>query len=137
MDSKGVWSKEVRIAALILAVISGVAFLWFFRGLLSPLAISAIIAYVLYPVVDLLRTRTRLNRLSAVIVVYFVALIIILSIPAVLTPVIVNQIQEFELDYESMMVNYQTFIDQPIILGTLVIHPNQFMPAMSDISMIL
>ena len=134
MNTDRVWSKEVRIAALVLAALGVLAFIWFFRGLLSPLVISAIFAYVLYPVIEFITSRTRLKRTGAVIVVYFLALIIILAIPAVLTPVIVNQVQEFELDFESLVNNYQDYIDQPLVFGIWVIYPNQFMPAMSDVS---
>ncbi len=134
MKSNRVWSKEIRIAAFGLAALGGLAFLWFFRGLLSPLAISAIFAYVLYPVVGFLTARTRLKRTGAVIVVYLLTIVILLAVPAVLTPVIVNQVQEFELDFESLMENYQMYIDQPFVLGAWVIYPNQFMPAMSDVS---
>ena len=53
------WSKEARIIAFVFATLFLLALIWFFRGAISPLVISALIAYVLSPLVEFLYRRTR------------------------------------------------------------------------------
>jgi predicted PurR-regulated permease PerM len=132
MSKENKWSKEVRIIAFIFAIVFTVAMLWFFRGAISPLVISALIAYVLSPIVDFLYRRTRLNRTMAVIVVYLLAIFVLLAIPASITPVVINQVQGMNIDIAELIRNYDEMVDSPIYLLQWVIYPHQFLPTIPE-----
>ena len=126
------WSSEVRITAFLLAVIFFVALLWLFRGAISPLVISAIIAYVLSPISDFLYDKTRLSRKLAVTIVYVVAILILLAIPASITPVVINQVQGIDVNIAELIRRYDQLVTSPIHIFQWVIFPNQFLPTIPD-----
>jgi len=132
MSTENKWSKEVRIITFIFAIVFSVAMLWFFRGAISPLVISALIAYVLSPIVDFLYRRTHLNRTMAVIVVYLLAIFVLLAIPASITPVVINQVQGMNIDIAELIRNYDEMVDSPIYFLQWVIYPNQFLPIIPE-----
>jgi len=132
MGTENKWSKEVRIITFIFAIVFSVAMLWFFRGAISPLVISALIAYVLSPIVDFLYRRTHLNRTMAVIVVYLLAIFVLLAIPASITPVVINQVQGMNIDIAELIRNYDEMVDSPIYFLQWVIYPNQFLPIIPE-----
>ncbi len=132
MSTDNKWSKEVRIIAFIFAIVFTVTVLWFFRGAISPLVISALIAYVLSPIADFLFRRTRLNRQISVLVVYFLAILVLLAIPASITPVVINQVQGIDIDISELIRNYDQLVDLPIYFLQWVIYPNQFLPTIPE-----
>jgi predicted PurR-regulated permease PerM len=132
MSNENIWSKEVRITAFVFTIIFAVTILWFFRGAVSPLIISALIAYILSPLVDILHKRTRLNRTLAVIIIYLFAILILLAIPATITPVVINQVQGMNIDVSELIRNYDEMVNSPIYLLQWVIYPNQFLPTIPE-----
>jgi len=133
MNSKTQWSKEVRIIAFVFSAIFLLALLWYFRGAISPLVISALIAYVLSPIVDFLFRRTRLNRPLAVLVVSLFAILVLLAIPATITPVIINQVQGMDFDVSELVKNYDELVNSPINVFQWVVYPDQFFPVIPEI----
>jgi predicted PurR-regulated permease PerM len=132
MRQENNWSKEVRITAFILSLVFIVALLWFFRGAISPLVISAIIAYVLSPISDFLYNKTRLNRNLAVTIVYLVAILILLAIPASITPVVINQVQGIDVNISELIRSYDQLVASPIHFFQWAIYPNQFLPTIPE-----
>ncbi|HBX68766.1 MAG TPA: hypothetical protein DEH25_05130 [Chloroflexi bacterium] len=133
MDTKKVWNKEVRIITFLGVLLMFLAILWFFRGAINPLVIAALFAYVMSPMVDFLLKHTPFSRTSAVLIVYFVALLILLAIPAVVVPVVVNQVQTINLDLVAMVQNYESFVTRPITLLQWSVYPNQFLPEIHEV----
>ena len=127
------WSKEVRIIAFIFAILFVVALLWLFRGAISPLVISALIAYVLSPIVDFLTRRTRLNRSISVFVVFLIAILIIAAIPAMITPVVINQVQGMNIDIPTLVGRYDELVATPVHFIQWTIYPNQFLPTIPEV----
>jgi predicted PurR-regulated permease PerM len=128
------WSKETRYLALIGVILSLIGVVWYFREIINPLVIAAIFAYVLHPAVDFLASRTRLSHAAAVVVVYVTSLLLLVTIFAVLTPVLVNQIRAIEVDLEGLLNYYNNFISTPIYIGGWVISPGQFLPQPPQVS---
>jgi len=127
------WSKEVRIIALVITVLTGLVLLWFFRQAISPLIISALIAYVLGPIVELLLRRTRISRPLAVLIVYLIALLVLLAIPATLAPVVINRVQGMNIDMAELIRNYDELVNSPIYFLQWVFYPNQVFPTIPEI----
>jgi len=133
MSTQKTWSKEVRIIVFIGTVICVLALIWFFRGVINPLVIAALFAYVMGPAVDYLLKKTRLSRTTAVLIVYFVTLLILLAIPAVFVPIVVNQVQTTNLDLVVLVENYESFVTNPIYVMQWTIYPNQFLPEVQEV----
>ncbi len=127
------WGKETRIIVFVFAIIFALGLLWFFRGAISPLVISALIAYVLSPFVDFLTRRTRLSRAVSVLVVYLITILIILSIPAAITPVVVNQVQGVEIDIPTLVERYDEMVAAPIYIVGWTIYPDQYLPTIPGV----
>jgi predicted PurR-regulated permease PerM len=128
------WSKESRYLALVGVILGLIGVVWYFRGVINPLVVAAIFAYLLHPAVDFLANRTRMSYSLSVVVVYVISLLLVAAGLALLTPVLVNQVQAIELDLESLLVYYETFLSTPIAILGWHIYPGQFLPQLPTIS---
>jgi predicted PurR-regulated permease PerM len=126
------WPKEARIIAFVFAIFLSLGALWYFRVAIGPLAIAALLAYVMSPLVDYIERRTRLSHTGSVLVVYFITLLILLAIPAILTPIVYNQIQRMNLDVAAMIQTYDDFVDAPIYILQWTFYPKQFLPLIPE-----
>jgi predicted PurR-regulated permease PerM len=128
MSESNRWSKESRYLALVGLILGVIGVVWYFRALINPLMIAAIIAYLLHPAVDFIANRTRMSYRLSVAVVYVICLLLLGTGFGLLTPVMINQVQAIEFDLESLLEYYATFSSTPIdILGWHIL-PVQFLP---------
>jgi len=111
-----------------------VGMLWYFRGVLSPVVIAAIFAYVLHPAVDILVSRTRLSYQMGVLIVYVVSLIVVAALLAWLTPVMIQQIGILLNEMETLQSLYVEFISKPIVLFGETVLPALFLPPLPESS---
>jgi predicted PurR-regulated permease PerM len=112
------WSVQTRYFVLALALILLVALGWYARAMFQPLIVAGLLAYLLNPAVGWLKRWRRWPHKTAVNIVYFVSLAILLAIPATVVPVLLNQTEILTLDLEDFPSRLQTFLSQPIqILG--------------------
>jgi predicted PurR-regulated permease PerM len=84
--------------ALALLIAGGLALgrmISFFSSVLWPLAVAGVLALMLRPIVDLLGARLRLQRITAVVVIYGTALLICSSTLLLLLPPLVDQVLDF------------------------------------------
>ncbi len=128
------WPKEARYLALIILFAGCIFILWYFHGILSPLIIAAIIAYILHPAVDFLASRTRLSYTLSVLIVYIISILLLITIIGLITPVLVNQVQAIELDLESVLSYYEDLKVTPINFFRRTVFPGQFLPPLPEIS---
>ena len=87
--------------------------------------IAAFTAYLISPAVVFLMERTRMSRTVAVNVVYFSALIVLVGIPAVLTPIFFDEIQLVAQDILELSEELSGFLSKPIQMGGFVLHLEQ------------
>ena len=127
------WSKETRYLALIFSIAVLIGLLWYFRGIINPLVVAAIIAYLLHPAVHFLSSRSRLSHALSVIIVYTFSFVLIGALLALLMPVLVRQVQIIEVDVESLLLLYEEFISTPLVIFRWTIFPNQFLPELPEI----
>ena len=128
------WSKETRYLALIFSIAVLIGILWYFRGIINPLVVAAIIAYLLHPAVHFLSSQTRLSHALSVIIVYTFSFLLIGALLALLMPVLVRQVQIIEVDVESLLLSYEEFISTPLLIFRWTVFPNQFLPELPEIS---
>lgn len=97
MTSAPKWTPESkRFIFVVCFILIGLA-IWRFSIVLAPLIVAVIIAYLLSPIVNWLTRRTPLKRTVAAGVVYLTFLLVLILIPSIGAPLIVQQIRQ--LDY--------------------------------------
>ncbi|MEN8171703.1 MAG: AI-2E family transporter, partial [Chloroflexota bacterium] len=134
MGKINTWSKESRIIATLAVFAIAIGTVWFLRGVLGPLVMAALFAFVLNPAVEFLERKTKLKHGGAVAVIYFAALLLVSAVPAILTPVMINQIQDLELDLAGLVELYETNLDAPYVIGNWIFTPGQFLPDLPAVS---
>ena len=87
-------------------------FLWLlytYREVVGPLVIAALLAYLVNPVVTLLRTRARLSHHLAVNVVYAIFLLVLISSAVVVVPLVIRQSSFISAQVESIQQELVAF----------------------------
>ena len=117
------WSKTTRYIGLILALIFAIAFAVFSKDLIVPLAISALLAWLLNPAVTFFNSRTKLKRQWAVLIVYLFSLAIIIAIGVTLALLAPSQISNIADDVQEIYVVVLEQLDDTlakpiVIMGT-------------------
>jgi predicted PurR-regulated permease PerM len=119
---KETWSLPFRYIVGILSCVLLVAFLIYAREAVTNLAIAAFVAYLINPAVVYLTTRTRMERVAAVNLVYFSAVILLIGLPAVLLPIFADEAQFVFEDILNLANQLRQTLSSPIRIGGLVFH---------------
>jgi len=90
------WSDFTKRLVLIGTLIGLALILYRFSAIIPPLVITAMVAYLLNPPVELICTHTRLSRNWAVVIVYLLLLIILSLGPVIFVPTLIQQVQEID-----------------------------------------
>jgi predicted PurR-regulated permease PerM len=124
-NSNHQWSLTFRYTLGIIIFIAIVAFLIYAHEAVKMLVIAAFIAYIISPAVMFLTQRTKMTRTAAVNVVYFSALIVLVGVPATLTPIFFDEIQIVARDLLNLSQELSGMLSQPIQFGGMVFHFEQ------------
>lgn len=119
---KETWSLPFRYIVGMLSFILLVAFLIYARDAVTNLAIAAFVAYLINPAVVYLTTRTRMERVAAVNLVYFSAVILLIGLPVMLLPIFADEAQIVFEDILNLANQLRETLSSPIRLGGLVFH---------------
>lgn len=125
MNSDVKWSLTFRYIVAVILFLLVIAFLVYARVAVRVIAIAAFVAYLIDPAVVYLSTRTRLTRTTAVNLVFFSALILLVGIPATLAPIFYDEAQIVAKDVVDLAAQLQAMLANPIRLGGLVIRLNE------------
>lgn len=127
------WTMPFRYTMGIIIFVCVVLFLIYVREAVTMFVIAAFVAYLISPAVTLLMEKTRLSRTAAVNVVYFTALIVMVGIPATLTPIFFDEIQLVAQDVLKLSEDFSDFLSRPIRLGGIVLHLEQLGESLAHI----
>lgn len=119
------WSLPFRYTLGIIIFIALVVFLIYAHEAVKMLVIAAFIAYIISPAVTFLTQKTKLTRTAAVNIVYFSALIVLVGVPATLTPIFFDEIQIVARDLLNLSQEFSGMLSQPIQFGGMVFHFEQ------------
>jgi predicted PurR-regulated permease PerM len=111
------WSVPTRFFVLAVLSILFSIFVYFVRDLIGPLIVAALIAYFLHPAAATLDRRTPLNYKLAVFLVYLASLAVLFVIPAVLTPIVIDQVNSMEIEFQNIINGIDEFVSQTTIMG--------------------
>jgi predicted PurR-regulated permease PerM len=113
-----------RIILVICLILIGLA-IWQFSIILAPLVVAVIIAYLLNPLVNWLTVSTRLTRRWAAPIIYIAfLLVILLIIPTLFAPLIIQQSRELDIDTQTIMEQLNSARDYSIVVGGIKLDMN-------------
>ena len=119
------WSLSFRYVVGIAVFVAVIALLIYAREAIKMLVIAAFAAYLISPAVTMLMQNTKLSRTAAVNVVYFSALIILVGVPATLTPIFFDEIKIVASDLLDLSHQTSDMLTQPVQFGGMVFHFEQ------------
>ncbi len=124
------WSPQMRYFALGLMIIVLAMAAWYVREIFTPLMLAGLIAYLLYPAVEFLKTRLRMKRKVAANLVYFLSLALMIAIPSTLLPVLSKEFQAVVKDLMHMLDQIELYLALPIVFGDISLHLETLVPAL-------
>jgi predicted PurR-regulated permease PerM len=119
------WSISSRYVAGIIVFVAVIALLIYAREAIKMLVIAAFVAYLISPAITLLTNNTKLSRKAAVNIVYFSALIVLVGLPATLTPIFFDEIKIVASDLLDLSRQISVLLTQPVQFGSMVFHFEQ------------
>ncbi|GAB4501262.1 MAG: AI-2E family transporter [Anaerolineales bacterium] len=124
------WSREFRYFFATAALILLIWVAWHVRAIFPPLIIAALIAYLLSPLVHLLMRHSRLSRRAAANLVFFVALALLIAVPAGLTPILLSELDTLTADLNMELNSLQEILKTPIDIGGFGLYFGQIIPGL-------
>ena len=122
------WHISTKYIVLALIFGAALAILTYARPLIGPLVISALLAFVLNPLVERLAALRRLRRETAVLIVYLLFLALLIAIPSVVTPLVIRQVMNLTVDLLAIEQQVEIFLSQTITIGGLSLSPPALIP---------
>jgi len=116
------WSISARYVAGIIVFAGAVALLIYAREAVKMLVIAGFVSYLISPAVTLLVQNTKLSRKAAVNIVYFSALIVMVGVPATLTPIFFDEIKLVVSDLLDLSNQIGDLLTKPVQFGSMVFH---------------
>lgn len=110
-----VWSDFTKRLVLIVTLIVLMLILYRFSVIIPPLVVTALLAYLLNPAVELVCKHTRLSRTWTILVIYFLLLIILSLGPAIFVPTLIEQVQEIDVHLQDTTDAVQQFFAEPLV----------------------
>lgn len=114
------WSLSFRYLMGLLLLAAFMAFLFYAREALKPVVIAAFIAYLVNPAVMILTRSAKLKRRTAVNLIYFTSIALLIAIPATITPLFYNEFKGVVQDILSLTVQTQLLLAQPVTFAGMV-----------------
>ncbi|MBM3179275.1 MAG: AI-2E family transporter [Chloroflexi bacterium] len=120
-----IWSEPFRYVIGIIVFVLFVALLIYAREAVKMLVIAGFIAYIISPAVTMLTHNTTLSRPAAVNIVYFSSLVVLVGVPATLTPIFFDEIKIVASDLLDLSRQTSVLLTQPVQFGSMVFHFEQ------------
>lgn len=128
------WNKTTRyfIATLVLA-----GLIWLVvaaKAIIGPLAIAALLAYVLNPAVTFVNKRTRLKRQWVVIFVFLFSLAMLVAIGVLIVPLIPEQARALAQELQTIELQLEERLAAPIVFLGFTIPVNEMLVDLREVS---
>lgn len=124
------WSREFRYFFATIALIIFFWVAWHVRVMFTPLIVAALIAYLLSPPVHLLMRHSRLSRKAAANLVFFIALTLLIALPAALTPIFLSELDTLTTDLNTVLNQLQEILKKPLEIGGFGLYFGQIIPGL-------
>jgi predicted PurR-regulated permease PerM len=127
------WSLSFRYTVGLLLLIGFVTLLIVAREAVKMFVIAAFAAYLVSPAVSFLMSKTKLSRTAAVNIIYFSALILLVGVPASLTPIFFDDIQIVAQDLLELSNEFSAMLAEPVVFGGMVFQFNELSEGLAHI----
>jgi predicted PurR-regulated permease PerM len=117
-------TSSKRLVVTVLLVLFLLA-LYRIRTLLVPVTMAVVLAYVLLPIVEFLRKRTRLSRNLSIALVYLMIVAILIAIPVSTIPQLISQANSLLNNTPDYLREVGDFLSEPLIIGSYTIPLNE------------
>lgn len=122
MNEKNQWSLTFRYVAGILLFTASIAFVIYARDAVRNFILAGFVAYLLNPVIEFLASRAKMKRTASVNIVFFSSLILLVGLPAALTPVFYDEARIVVEDLLNLSRQLGDTLSSPVMFGNLVFH---------------
>lgn len=103
------WSPQAkRLIATGIIVFWGLV-LYRVRSVIVPLALAILLAYILNPLVGLLR-KLRLSRTGATIIIYLLLILVLVATLSILVPPLVQELVSIDVDFAAILAGLRQLI---------------------------
>jgi len=110
------WDAATKRTVMLVLLVLFALILYRFRGLLPPLVLAFLLAFILDPAVDMLEARARISRTAATALVFTAVVLVLLSAPAVAIPSVVRAVRSFNLDFLRIVADLDRWVRQPVVV---------------------
>lgn len=108
MSSAPKWMPETKRFVFVVCVILLALAIWRFSIVLAPLIVAVIIAYLLNPVLNWVDSRVPVRRSIAAAIIYIGFLIVLISIPTLLAPLLVQQLSNLDFNIQGLSEEFDS-----------------------------
>lgn len=123
------WSTTTRYFVFALVLAGCIWFITEAQALIGAIAISALLAYLLNPIVTLVNERARVARSLVVFFVYLLSLVAIVTVTIIFIPAIPEQTASFLREMQTLMTQTQEdYLSEPITILNTEISLDGLMP---------
>ncbi len=117
------WSRLTKYVVLALSFAALLALMRFAAPLFGPLAIAALLAFILAPLTERLAAHRRISRDSAALIVYLIFLVLLIALPSLVVPALIRQVLNLSIDLLAAERAIEEFARQPVSLGVAELTP--------------
>ncbi|MEW5960629.1 MAG: AI-2E family transporter [Chloroflexota bacterium] len=128
------WSRTTRLMVFIAGAIILIWLVTVTSPLIASLTISALLSYLLDPLVQWLTRRTRLNHLWAARGVYVLFLLVLAGIPTVLSTVALSQFDDLQSDFLAATTELKARLTQPLVFLGFQFQPLALLDNLEQVS---
>ena len=123
------WSTTTRYFVFALVLVGCIWFVTAAQALIGAIAVSALLAYLLNPLVTLVNERARVARPLVVFFVYLLSLAAIVTTTIIFFSTIPEQTASFLADMEDRLAQVEEdFLSEPLIILGTEIHLDELLP---------
>ena len=116
------WSLTFRYVAGIVLFAAVVAFVFYAREAVRNFILAGFIAYLLNPAIEYLVKTVKYKRTSAVNLVFFTSLILLVGVPAVLAPIFYDEAKIVAVDVIDLSKQVGETLSKPVRFGAVEFH---------------
>ncbi|MCA9919484.1 MAG: AI-2E family transporter [Anaerolineales bacterium] len=123
------WSTTTRYFVFALVLAGTIWFITQAQALIGALAISALLAYLLNPIVTVVNERARVARSLVVFFVYLLSLAAIITVTIIFIPAIPEQTASFLGEMQTLMTQAQEdYLAEPVVILNTELHLDGLLP---------
>jgi predicted PurR-regulated permease PerM len=113
------WNTTVKVVVIVFCILALLAIAFYFQGVIAPLVLASLIAYVLMPIVNVVTARTPISRGVATAAIYLLFFGLIALSISLLAPSLVRQMRSFQLDFRRIGISIERLLSQPLQIGSV------------------